>query len=1241
MIKTFLSRAAVSIVACLSLFMVSCVQEEYKISEETLNLEVTVFQEGVSLPLGSTDSIKISKVIEQYADDEIKAMFPVGEDGSYAFGMSDHFDFSAELDFLSENFSIDGFSTVKNIPFDLSSVDVSSVKVDEIKVEVNENLSNQIESVDFTIDPITPDPIRPETKISDLLPDQEQLDIPIDDQGHSGVVASYNDVDIPFENATFAGAMDLAGIDADDEYDLDVVVDFLETASELPLGANLDLALDKKNDFALDEPLTVPVEIVLPAGINGVKDIHLHEGAQVTITVDLDGDMFFTSGEIVPHVDMDIHEIFHLTDAENNKHPMLTDHIIADFHLSKDAVEPGNPGNTYFVSNTYDIQSLVFERDADGFIKMDENADGNLVLKEEIEVPVGLTLNYNDLKTSLRHLDEMTGGNITMSIKVEFNNFEIDDVSVTVDPVEVPISTSIPLDIEEKLPDMITGINDVTFTEDSGVDITISVANLEEIENLDLNLGDLIMTFPEGIEVEGADENNVLVKHIGSLQDGETKVPVKITGLDLNAEQKADGYYVSLKGEVKVEGTASAGVKAGEVLHTKDLPKTAAEDLSLEVRTVATFDIEDFKVDFEGYYYEVNESEVIEFEVGKEVADLGEVVIYPETADGNEAVITIDIELPETDLPIGPSEEGLTIDFPDMLVFKELAAGLELQEGNVLVLKGELPSRIELPIDYIVAEAEEVAKEGTEEKVYMIRDAFTVTGKVGVAAGIVSKGDVDALTSSDAKVAFSAYVPEMVPSSVSINSYQAVVEGDPISFGEQIDLSMLPDELVSVGEILLNDVYLNINVKAPGIDELITDADVRLNMTVSLPDAIMLPEGVADADNVLHVEGYLENEEIVVEPIQVLGLSLNKTSEELADYMKDITITYEGNVTVSDATIDVDGLENTLNLDVDVNLATSGSEKIEIAKVTGSVNYQVDPIREEIDLSSLTGALNNENLSATLDLNRFSLALELNTNLSVPLIADLAIIPYKADEVMEGKTLRKKLEISIPEASAEPSLVRFWISNFAEGEDPYMPEGYEHIQLDLISLISLSPDKLVLELNAGTDPEGICSIAPSDEGYVLTADYAFNLPFEFGEDMKLEFRYVVPELPAELVTILQYGSLALTGEIYSSLPLELDMTYNFLDSAGNVIELAENAGHQTIQPGTISGKAVKTDLNIVVGIKKDADVTALSSLELVFKAKSVAGALVKEDTFVKATLQALIPEGVTLDLSQFLKSEEK
>ena len=75
----------------------SCVQEEYEISEENLNLEVTVFQEGVSIPLGSTEAIKVSDLLDEL-DPEIKEQLTI-TDGVYALSTSETFDFSEDLSF--------------------------------------------------------------------------------------------------------------------------------------------------------------------------------------------------------------------------------------------------------------------------------------------------------------------------------------------------------------------------------------------------------------------------------------------------------------------------------------------------------------------------------------------------------------------------------------------------------------------------------------------------------------------------------------------------------------------------------------------------------------------------------------------------------------------------------------------------------------------------------------------------------------------------------------------------------------------------------------------------------------------------------------------------------------------------------------------------------------------------------------------------------------------------------------
>lgn len=1198
-----------AVVTCLFLLMTSCVQEEYRISDETLDLEVTVFQEGISLPLGSTEAITVGQLVDQL-DQEVKDMFAL-TDGAYSFGMADEFDFSEQLAFLSENFSIDAFSINESVPFNLADVDVSGVTVPENRIPFEQDLSKVIKPVELKIDPIRPEPMSESTDISRYMLSEESLRVDMDGYSYSGVVASLEPVDISaYKNFLI------------DKWSTPrPVEEVTDLIKDIPALSNFNI--DTRTDFAVTKAISIPLEIPLPDAVKEVKGIDLKDGAKVRISVDLSDNLFFTSGDIKPSLNLDVRNIF-------------------DLNIQDEFVLNNTSSNPYYASKTYDVDEIVLDyrvgeknNPSDGDFHME---NGHLVLYKEVSVTPELSLEYVGLKTTLEKLSGYASKtDVTMDITIEFIDFVVDNVAVVVEPIETSINTSVDINIPETtLPDMVNGVREVTFASGSGMTLNLDVNNIDRISGLDFSIESVDLTFPEGLDVEGTDENNRLSLPVGSLTDDGVEKKIAVYGIEIDPQTQTPGT-VSFDGSVQVAATAKIGVKNGSYINTKDLPTRKEDNISLSVSAEATFEVEDFEVDFAGYYYDVEKTQTFEFSVDKAVADLGTVKIVPVAADGSEPVITIDVELPQTNLAFGPSAEGLRIDFPDMLSFKNLDQSLTLEPGNVLVFTDEIPEHIELPIAYIITEAKQIAgKDG-----YWVSDVFTVSGSVGVAPGIVTKSDFDALTDPGAKVSFNAYIPELVPSTVDINSYQASIPEEKISFGESVDLSSLPEQLVGVGEIMLKDVLLEVDVKAPGIKDLVKEADIDLSLYITLPEAIMVEDGLLNADGVLEIKGKLENEKIQIDPIEIYGLRLNKNADELSEYMSGLEIKYGGNISVENATIDMDALENTeLQLDVEVKLASAGSDKIEIARVTGYIDYQVEPITMEVELASVLGALNDENLTTTLDLNRFSLALDLKTNLSVPLLAELSIIPYKDGAVVEDRILSKNLEIKMPEATSEPSLIRYWISNYPEGQDKYMPSGFEHVSLDLISLISMNPDKIELSLNAGTDPEELASIAPAEDGYVLEAEYAFNLPLEFGEDTRIEFRHVVTGLPGELATILQYASFALTGEVESSLPLGLEMTFNFLDSEGNVVELAENAGKQIIKPCTAAGEPVKTDLNILVALNKEADVTDVSAIELVFTATSVPGAPLREDSFIKATLQALIPEGVTLDLGEMMNSEE-
>ena len=62
--STFLQATMTFAAFILCLLLQSCVNDDYEMSEEKLDWEITVFQDGVVLPLGSSAKIKMEDILD-------------------------------------------------------------------------------------------------------------------------------------------------------------------------------------------------------------------------------------------------------------------------------------------------------------------------------------------------------------------------------------------------------------------------------------------------------------------------------------------------------------------------------------------------------------------------------------------------------------------------------------------------------------------------------------------------------------------------------------------------------------------------------------------------------------------------------------------------------------------------------------------------------------------------------------------------------------------------------------------------------------------------------------------------------------------------------------------------------------------------------------------------------------------------------------------------------------------------
>lgn len=1169
---------AMTFVVASSLLVVtnSCVNQEYELSEDKLDLEMTVFQDGLSVPLGSTSKIMLKNVKDSLLagleDTTFLNYFTVGANGEYGAAISDRLDLSDTLNNLLAQIEIPDVPFSETFSFNLNTVDVSSLTIPESVYEYTEKIGGMISAPDFSFDGFgTEFEVSAELYKYKPSADVLKLDFPEISRG-----------------AEFAGL----------ENNLDELPSFMLNDEPLPLEELLGnplFPLDIQTSYG---PLTseVSFSIPLPKGITSVEDIVLNDKARLRMSVELTNSLF-TEGKITPSLSLDLSEIFHLASSDD-------DIIYAEFAIDADGKTP--------VEKEFYIESLVISDDDWDFV------DGCLTLTKDIDLTMAGEISHSGIMTTTNHLKNQGTQKMGINFELEFVDFQVEDVRMTVEPIsiEVPKKT-VSFNQSLSLPEQIKGIDYVTLSDDSKISMSIEPANM--LPGLELEMESLVLTFPEGIEVEGAQNGVVTYKDV-DLSEGFSS-DVKIKGITLPTPVNGE---IILDKEVSVE----AVVKAGGTIGSADLPSTKDNDLSVKVNVEADFAIEDYSVEVTGYDYPVEYSQDFKFDVTG-LEEFGTISVIPQ----GEPEIVIEVVMPELGLQIvADPQDNLVIAFPKMLQFGSLPQEYNYDKNaGTITFKGQIPSRIVLPLDRLVVTPEE------EDGKYWAKGEFKVSGGIALEGGSIDKDDVAALTDPACQVGMSARIPEIVMGTLAMDqAYEKRIEKS-FEIG-MLSSDQLPEQLVSIERIELEDVYFNLSLDASELPDL-GSTKLSLEFDIDLPEMILLDSDNVKDGNVLTVKGELDEEGVLaIDPVKIVGLDLSTIDlKELEEFKE--TVTIDGKVVLDDIALDVnDWLGKNLEVKVE-----GGIKDIAISKVTGKVDLHVDPIGASVDLSSVRDLLDQGNLEINGVenlLSRLTLSADIKTNIGIPMGAKMLVTPYSGGNPVEDAVWETEITLNHSQSADEVTHTRYWISSLEESKDIYRPEGFTHIHLPLQQYLSDIPDSLSISIEAGTDPEQLCVIEPIKK-YIVEAEYSAHIPFEFGEGCSVTYRDTIPDLPDVVGQLLAMGDLVLTGEITSSLPLSIGMKVNLLDSEGNKVPLDETASTQEIKGCGPDGEPVVTELYLGLQKKDGAEVQDVSAIELEFNLATIGGVPLSDNCFLQASLQALIPNGVNVDVNELMNENEQ
>lgn len=250
---------AVAFAAILLSALVSCVNEEYDVND--LNTEVTLMEEGLTLPLGTTKQMFLKDLLS--GTDE--GLLQVLDGGAYAFRLSDSLKFDYQLPDLKDIMDIPDVSFANSTSFSLSGLNM-------------ESLSIEGQTFDYSF-ALADDGLMPEIEVPEIK------------EKH--------------ENKTKVWEYGKAARDMK----IDLGED--KTLTTKPLFALPEMNVTEK--VAVNglpeadvpaEQLTVVVKAESPDGISDISDVMMSKSSAITVTLSV-VNSFLADGTVVPAMELD------------------------------------------------------------------------------------------------------------------------------------------------------------------------------------------------------------------------------------------------------------------------------------------------------------------------------------------------------------------------------------------------------------------------------------------------------------------------------------------------------------------------------------------------------------------------------------------------------------------------------------------------------------------------------------------------------------------------------------------------------------------------------------------------------------------------------------------------------------------------------------------------------------------------------------------------------------------------
>lgn len=424
---------------------VSCVNQEYDLSD--INTEMTVGGETIAFPLGSTEELKLGKLLSSEDFEGLQT-----ENGNYCLKIGDSYDFSDKIPDLAEKIKVDDMVVSKELDLDFGISDANDLKVDGQTFDYSFKISE-----------------------NDLSASLEMPEVKESFSEKTGIYEYGDDInDIEFDLKPF-------NVTSKPLYSVPSGVTIPDGAPE---SYEIEITLEDKEVAPVDKDVTI--RTTLPDKISKVGDVKMGGNSRIAITLEIDNS-FLISGSVVPDLVLDLSQIMTLKNVADG---LIT--LSSDFTLSEE--------NGYKCHKEYPIDMINIKPE-------DWDASGTLELSKNVKLSGSTSV--QNAKTTVGYINSHTGG-MCLVVSVEYLDIAVESVSMEIEPIHILQEATAEITLNEtELPEGVVSISEVTFTESSAAEFKLVTKGMN-FPGMDVVIEDMTITFPEELIVPDAVDNKIV-----------------------------------------------------------------------------------------------------------------------------------------------------------------------------------------------------------------------------------------------------------------------------------------------------------------------------------------------------------------------------------------------------------------------------------------------------------------------------------------------------------------------------------------------------------------------------------------------------------------------------------------------------------------------------------------------------------------------------------------------------------